>query len=240
MNLKRVPDGYEYFEVSGARILAMTDAAQTIRHLLAQHQTLYDAVRAMPGARPITGRTTAYAADVDGRKWIVRHYVRGGSIAPILGDRYARIVSRSFRELEVTTAARMKGVPTPIVVAAAEYVAAAFLRFDIVLQYIEDSRDLAAAIFEDPHSAEVAAHAIRAAVAGGLVHTDLNLKNILVAGEKAWIIDLDRARLEPMPNRSAALAMRERLLRSLRKWERKTGKQASETARKALEQAFEL
>lgn len=221
-------------------MLALQSHASQVRSLLQHHSTLYDAARQFAGARPITGRTTAYAFEVGNEKWIVRHYVRGGSIAPVLGDKYARIVSRSFRELEVTAAARERGVPTPTVIAAAEYPAGVFLRFDIVLQYIEGSRDLAALIFDDPSAAQPAARAIHAAVAGGLVHADLNLKNILVAGDRGWIIDLDRARLEPAANRSGALAMRARLMRSLRKWEVKTQRPVSEDAKRALENAFEL
>ena len=220
--------------------MALSQDVERIRALLAKHPTLYDAARTMTGARPIAGRTTAYAIHVDGSEWIVRHYVRGGAIAPVLGDKYARLVSRSFRELEVSAAVRARGVPTPIVIAAAEYPAGAFLRFDIVLQYIQGAHDLAAVIFDQPAAAEPAARAIRAAIAGGLVHADLNLKNILVTETDGWIIDLDRARMVRTVDKSAAFAMRARLIRSLEKWQGKIGRTVSADARATLEQAFDV
>lgn len=214
-------------------------ARAAVDALLSNAETLYDAARRFPDALPVAGRTTAYAISLNSERWLVRHYVRGGVVAPILGDRYARVISRSFRELELTAAAAERGVPTPTVIAAAEYTAGLFFRFDIVFHYISDAHDLAAVLFDNPGAAQPAARAIRAALAGGLVHADLNLKNILVRGDQGWIIDLDRARLEPRINRSSVVAMRERFLRSLEKWQRRIGRDIDPAARKELEQAFD-
>src|SRR5207253_8194505 len=142
-----------------------------------------------------------------------------------------------FRELEITAAASARGVPTPTVIAAAEYADGPLLRFDIVFDFVVNAKDLAALIFDHPESATAAVPAIQSMLRAGLVHADLNLKNILIAGDRALLIDLDKARLEEGPNRSAALTTQARQMRSLRKFEAKTGRREVDKARWAFERA---
>jgi RIO-like serine/threonine protein kinase len=67
-------------------------------------------------------------------------------------------------------------------------------------------------------AAQRAATLIRSFIARGLIHADLNLKNIVVAAADAWIIDLDRCELVDHVSVQQAQVMRRRFLRSLSKW----------------------
>jgi Ser/Thr protein kinase RdoA (MazF antagonist) len=62
---------------------------------------------------------------------------------------------------------------------------------------------------------------------GGVVHPDLNLKNILLAGDAeapaALVLDLDGATVSSRVSDSARLRMVARFWRSARKWQRATG-----------------
>jgi hypothetical protein len=222
-----------------------TSSAATLRTLLAGQTTLYDAAARQPEAQPISGRGTAWAIQPGGEYWLVRHYRRGGMVASVLNDRYAAYGGdRALHELHVSTAARARGIPTPQVVAALAYPGPVFSRFDIAVEFIDHARDLAQLLFEDRIvSAEDiarAADAIRTGVSMGLVHPDLNLKNILVTPAGAWILDLDRGTLTDGVSRSAANRMRKRFKRSLSKWESQTGRMVSDEHHRTLEAAFDV
>ena len=72
----------------------------------------------------------------------------------------------------------------------------------------------------------------------GLVHRDLNLKNILIAPDRAYILDLDRCKVEEGVAAAKAQVMRDRLLRSLEKWEGTSGRSAPPQVRARLSEAF--
>lgn len=165
-------------------------------------------------------------------------------IAHILDDRYAGAANRAVEELRASVTARARGIPTPEVVAALCYPARPFARFDIAVQFIPNSRDLAQLLFEErvvPHE-EIAKAAtlIETMTRGGLLHADLNLKNILIAPDKAYVLDLDRCKVVDMPTKHDADVMRRRFVRSLEKWESKTGRLVSEAHHKTLEAAFHV
>jgi 3-deoxy-D-manno-octulosonic acid kinase len=197
----------------------------------------------MPGARAIEGRATAYAITLDDGEWLVRHYRRGGAVARLLGDRYMRVrPPRAFHELTVSAIARSRGIPTPEVIAAVSYPSGLFTRCDIAVAFIPNALDLAAVLFGessidvDAETAKAAA-VIRTSCERGLIHADLNLKNILLAPEGGYVIDLDRCRLA-VPSSPAVRAMRRRFLRSLEKWETQTGKILPPRIRRMLVEAF--
>lgn len=199
----------------------------------------------MPGARAIEGRGAAFAISTTDGEWLVRHYRRGGALAPVLGDRYVRIgAARAFHELNVSCAARAAGIPTPEVVAAVSYPHGPFVRSDIAVALIPNSFDLAAVLFgaATPHvDGEIskAVALIRTICERGLVHADLNLKNILLAQDGGYVVDLDRCRMSE-PSRAAARAMRSRFLRSLEKWQSRTNQIVAPKHRRSLEDAFHV
>lgn len=176
--------------------------------------------------------------------WLVRHYHRGGSVARVLHDRYFAVGDRARHELGIGIAARVAGIPTPEVVAAVTYRAGIFSRYDIAFAYLEGARDLAAVLFGGgtPADADVikATTLISIMMERGLVHADLNLKNVLIASQRAYIIDLDRCRLASRVRRGDAKRMRERFIRSLEKWQKRAGIRINEDHRSALEDAFSV
>ncbi len=173
---------------------------------------------------------------------VVRRYARGGAVAPVLGDRYLRVgTPRPLRELRASVAVREAGIPSPVVAAAVVYHSGPFLRGDLVSERVEGAVDLAAFLFgteERPPEASperrkaVLAEAgamIRSLAREGIVHPDLNAKNLLVVPEadarlRMHLIDLDRARVGGPPSPAAGRTMAERLRRSLRRWEERTGR----------------
>lgn len=160
----------------------------------------------------------------------------------MLGDRYARIgAPRVLKELRASEAARSRGIATPTIKAGAWYDEVIFRRADIATSYIPDSADLADVLFGESSGYESGVEAaiilIRNIISGGLVHRDLNLKNILIA-DRAYVLDLDRCEVVERLTKSQTFAMHDRFFRSLRKWEAKTHKQMPSTVITALHEAF--
>lgn len=184
--------------------------------------------------------------------WVVRHYHRGGAIASLLGDRYLRLgTPRPVRELQVGWALEERGLPTPAHIGAAVYPAGPWYRGDLVTRYVPKSRDLAAVLFPgwsldggilkgpghrlagtdreaNPEAAMGATgrlfHTLHEA---GVVHPDLNLKNVLIVGMgealDARVLDLDGAAVGRRVDGAARRRMIGRFWRSARKWESATG-----------------
>ena len=173
---------------------------------------------------------------------MVRHYQRGGSVMTVLGDRYARLGSPRFlKELRASEAARSRGIATPAIQAGAWYDGWIFRRCDVATAYIPDSADLAAVLFGEGGAYESGVKEtldlIRSVVSGGLLHRDLNLKNILIA-DRAYVLDLDRCEVVDRLTRSQTHAMHDRFFRSLRKWESKTGRKIPSAVVTAFHEAF--
>ena len=239
---------------------------------LRDHGTLEAAAASHPEAEPLTGRGRVYSVPAPapsrdgaresgssgarssggGERWVVRHYHRGGAIAPILGDRYLRLgTPRPLQELEVGWEVEARGIPTPEHLAAAVYPSGIWYRGDLVTRHVPDSRDLAAVLFPgrslgsrplarsgsrpdgtarraDPlASVEATGRLFRTLHDGGLDHPDLNLKNVLISGTgtgvQALVLDLDGARLGDGVGDAARRRMISRFWRSARKWQRATG-----------------
>lgn len=252
------------------RLDARPDARPALEAWLREHGTLAAAAAAHPDAETLTGRGRVHVvpAPVDEGRWVVRHYHRGGAVASLLGDRYFRLgTPRPFRELRVGRALEARGVPTPVHVGAAVYPSGLWYRGDLVTRYVPESRDLAAVLFpgrsldersgtgERPARAAGAARrgdpssALRATGVlfrqlheGGVVHPDLNLKNVLIRGTgdalEALALDLDRARLRDAVDGRARRRMISRFWRSARKWETFTGVALEPGVRAAFEAGY--
>jgi len=193
----------------------------------------------------LEGRGTIFvfaapAPGPDGRAgWALRHYRRGGLVAPLLGDRYLVAgPSRPSIELRASVAARARGVPTPAVVAGlVERGSTGVLyRADLVTELVPDARSLRDVLFAtatplgreaareqspDTHEAlRLSGRLVRSLADAGIEHADLNAGNVLLTTRDAWVIDLDRCRVRSRGRRSAAATMLRRLERSLRKLSR--------------------
>ncbi len=150
-------------------------------------------------------------------------------------------------------AVRRLGVPAPEPVGVALYDAGPMLyRGDLVTRWVPDSVDLATFLFHGPGAPPAAGAAMFAAGRlvrllhdRGVVHRDLNLKNILLVGAggsgapAALVLDLDRATIRRRLGRRTRQSMIRRFWRSARKWERQTARAGEvETLRGPFDEGY--
>jgi len=115
----------------------------------------------------------------------------------VLKDRYL-FHNRPRQELEVHCEAYRRGVATVLPVAAVWHQQGPSFRGAIATLRVEGI-DLWHKIVEQGGATdeELAAcgRAIWTMHAAGILHADLNMKNLLVRGNEAWVIDFDRGRV---------------------------------------------
>lgn len=145
----------------------------------------------------------------NGEEMLLRSYRHGGLLRGLTRGLFWTWPPRPLRELAVTEEARYRGVPTSEIVAAlVERLGGPFYRGWLVIRVLEGALDLWTALQDHGFAGgrkremiQAAAQAIREMHRKGVYHGDLNLKNILVRleadGLKAYMIDLDKARLFP-------------------------------------------
>jgi 3-deoxy-D-manno-octulosonic acid kinase len=168
----------------------------------------------------------------DGKRMVLRQYSHGGLFRAITGNLYC-FGERSFRELALTEEIRSCGIPTIPTLGAIHhrvffpFYQAYFLSLEVpraidLIQYFQEvganpSREN---ISSKRKKIRSVGHLIRQFHEAGFFHGDLQLKNILVAGDQLLLIDFDRS------YRKSALSTRERmknllrLNRSTEKWRR--------------------
>lgn len=160
------------------------------------------------------GRGELHVAPLGPVRAAVRHYRRGGWMAPLLGDRYLDRPPRAFAELSTSEALRAAGVATPRVLVAAVTDAGIGYRADLATRWLEGGHDLVGLLRPGAYPPETRARALGVAGrevgrahAAGLDHPDLNVANLFLHHDgSAWsaaLLDLDRARVRaPEPARS--------------------------------------
>ncbi len=176
--------------------------------------------------KSFTGRVKHFSYQPQGApdRVLVRKVVRGGLIAKLLGDLHWGM-GRPFRELYAVIRARQAGLRVPEIVAVrATRAWGPLYRFTVVVTEIGGASDLLSLAPILPpaqrHRAigEVA-EAVRKMHEAGLYHGDLNIKNILIAGESdVYLIDLDRAILRDARDTALDFRNLSRLNRSVEKW----------------------
>lgn len=221
-----VPRGYTRFQTAGADVVALATCAAGVRQALAGG-SLHSYAASHPHRRELRGRGKAYAVPLpgDAARVVVRHSQHGGLLAPVTSDRFFA-PTRAPHELSVALQLAAAGVPTPDVVAYATYPAwlGAFQRADVATREIVGGRDLANALGKGSRPRDltqiIAATTtlLRALERAGARHPDLNLANVLIAGDppEGIVIDVDRIVFE-FPGPSVGAANVRRLLRSARK-----------------------
>jgi 3-deoxy-D-manno-octulosonic acid kinase len=247
----RLPDSYVLASHRESTVVAREDALDWARGAVERAGTLYAYAAGQEDARVLQGRGPAYQIEAPIGWCVVRHYRRGGEVARWLGDRYLRAGEpRPLRELRASEEARRRGIETPPVLALAIYPAGAFYRADIVTAYVPGAVDLAAALYgpaslegEDRLAAWATVGALlRALAERGVVHADLNLKNILldpsVRPFRTMLLDLDRCRVMDRVAPFARFAMLRRLRRSADRWAALAGRPITADERGAFERAY--
>jgi 3-deoxy-D-manno-octulosonic acid kinase len=165
--------------------------------------------------------TVAFARD-GGRRWVLRHYRRGGFVARLLDDSYlwtGADRTRAFREWRLLRELHAAGLPVPAPVAARYARSGLLYRADLVTEELPTRLTLAQALQDAPLAAGTW-RAVGACVgrlhAHGVQHADLNAHNLLLGPQGAvYVLDFDRGRVR---SRGAwEQAVLDRLQRSLRK-----------------------
>ncbi len=204
--------------------------------IVGAHDTLYDWAAEQPQPRALRGRAPVYVATLPtcGIPVVVRHGWHGGVLAPLTADRFRR-PTRAPREMARSAELRAAGIPTTEVLGFARYPAALGLcHVDVVTRYLADAADLGMVLAGlaptvDGETALAATQQLLLRLAArGVVHPDLNVKNILLRptadGVEALIIDVDVVRWDaqrpPIDTMRTNIA---RLTRSVRKWRAQFG-----------------
>jgi 3-deoxy-D-manno-octulosonic acid kinase len=147
------------------------------------------------------GRGGVAFVDTPDGACVLRHYHRGGLVAPLLGDRYlwsGQYRSRGFAEFRLLAELCALGLPVPAPVAARYARRGLYYTADLITRAIEHAATLTDVIhagnLDDALARRVGALVARFHAAG-VDHADLNAHNILVADEKLWLIDFDRGEI---------------------------------------------
>jgi 3-deoxy-D-manno-octulosonic acid kinase len=204
--------------------------------LVRAHGTLYDWAADQPQPRALRGRAPVYVATLpqSGVSVVVRHAWHGGLLAPLTGDRFRR-PTRAPIEMTRSAELRAAGIPSTDVVGFARYDAGLGLaRVDVVSRYVEHTADLGMVLAGlvpeiGCTQALTATHILLQQLAQhGVVHPDLNVKNILLRPRggaiEAMVIDVDVVQWDA--TRDPAVTMERnvaRLVRSMLKWRREFG-----------------
>ena len=176
-------------------------------------------------------REIELAAAGEARPVLVRRGLRGGWLAPLLGDRH-HSPARVAREFALTLSLHARGAPVPEPVFAAARRSGPFWRSAFATVRLDGTRDIrtqldapeGARVLTARQSAELAraaGDAIRRFHDAGARHADLHLGNLVAAGEsdapRVWLVDLDAAQGGSPPAFERRAEELLRLLRSLRK-----------------------
>ena len=155
---------------------------------------------------------------------VLRHYLRGGWAARISRDRYLYTGldrSRPIAEFQMLAMLYKKGLPVPRPLAAQCTRAGLFYSGDLMTRRLLDVvplADLPDNQQSDPAMWIATGACIRHFHDHGLVHADLNARNILISGDgRVYLIDFDRAKIRTGAQSLFEANLR-RLQRSLQKF----------------------
>ncbi len=169
----------------------------------------------------------------EGKSMVLRQYSHGGLLRAITGSLYC-FGARSFRELAITEEIRSCAIPTVEPIGAIHrttdfplFYRAYLLTLEVpgalnAIQYLEKME-------ESPnretlrHQRKMIRHSgllLRQFHQSGFFHRDLQLKNILVAGDRILMIDFDRSYRKRILSTGERMKNLLRLNRSAEKWRR--------------------
>jgi 3-deoxy-D-manno-octulosonic acid kinase len=169
------------------------------------------------------GRGSALFLNTPFGSAVLRQYLRGGKAAKISRDHYVFTgfaKSRPVTEFTILERLSADGLPVPGPLAAMCVRDGMLYRGWILMRMIRDASPLADLMPErqnDPGLWRATGQCIRRFHDHGVIHADLNARNILVDGAgKIHLIDFDRARIRKQNTRAFNSNLK-RLYRSLRK-----------------------
>ena len=223
-----LPAGFVQFTVGQAEVVCAGHVAGAVRQALSEG-TLYQFAERHPEAQALTGRGVVYAVALPGgvEHAVIRHNHHGGHFAALTRDLF-RPPTRAPRELRLSERLQRAGVPTPAMLGYVLYPAMLGLkRVDVMTRLVPDSQDLSHVLMST--DAGVRAHAwhatalLTAALShAGARHHDFNVKNVLLCGNDALVLDVDRVTFGGA-GAEVLEANLARLFRSARKWRDRYG-----------------
>ena len=154
----------------------------------------------------------------------MRHYFRGGFIGKFMTDGFFRMDKNAMRarlEFELTAKLYRLGLPVPRPLIAREQVGSIWIKNDIVVEQIPNTKNIAE-ILEQGELTQGQMRKIgmmlRRFFDAGLMHTDLNIRNILIDNEdQCFLIDFDKCEIRANLSKSDERSMLSRLERSFNK-----------------------
>lgn len=168
------------------------------------------------------GRGTVGFIDGPAGPMVLRHFRRGGALAPIRGDRYLWLGaqhSRSFREFALLQRLRAMDLPVPEPLAARCVRHGVWARADLLSVELPGAETLAEMLAAGRVGEDDWRHVgsmLARFHAAGVDHADLNAHNIVLAHGGWNLLDFDRGRLRKPAARWQRRNL-SRLLRSIRK-----------------------
>jgi len=147
------------------------------------------------------GRGAAWFVSADDRRYVLRHYRRGGMMARLSTDHYAyrgENHTRPFAEWQMTYSLHRAGLPVPAPIAARYRHAGATYTGDIITERLPTVGSLAECLRTGALSAMTwiaVGRCIRRFHDLGVCHADLNAHNILLSEEAVYLVDFDRCQL---------------------------------------------
>lgn len=258
-------------QVGAVEVVAVAPLADALAAQVARHGSLHAWAGTVPQRRALRGRAPVHVAPLPGTDAVVavRHAWHGGLLAPLTRDRFLR-PSRAPHELRQSAALRAAGIPSTEVLGFARTALPLWrCTVDVVSRYEPATRDLGAVLAgeadaeapweaggeaEGPAAAGAPAFTTDEALAAtgrllrqltvaGVVHPDLNVKNVLLRREaaggcEALMIDVDVVRWTPHRRPQRVLAANlGRLARSMRRQRERHGCGLSPAAVTAFAQA---
>ena len=221
---KRLPDDFRLFEAGKRAVIAKEGWEEVLRELGGKDRR--EREEAYPGFEYLRGRGRPMVLPTARGKVVVRHYYHGGVLRRLTGDLFLG-ASRPLQELRLLVEAEGAGINVPEVLGLLiERGPAGLTRADLVTLFIPGSIDLLSYYRgEAPRrKREVIAETAREVLRmhrSGIFHGDLQLKNILLQetpfGRRVFILDFDKARRGPTPDRRAVLKNLLRFYRSFKK-----------------------
>lgn len=153
------------------------------------------------------GRGSIVLLNHEDRRWVLRHYRRGGLIAKIAADRYFWLGAgrtRSFQEWRLLARLYDLNLPVPRPIAARYLRHGLAYSADLMTEWIPNTRTVAELLIArelDETLLRGVGQTIARFHAAGVHHADLNANNILVRVEsdpraiEVFILDFDRGRI---------------------------------------------
>lgn len=150
----------------------------------------------------VGGRGTVACVHDAGRRWVLRHYHRGGFVARFVDDGYfytGAARTRAYVEFRLLRRLREWNLPVPVPVAARYVRAGLAYRADLITEELPTRLTLAQALESgplEPGTWRAIGRCIASLHARGVHHADLNAHNLLLGTDgTVYVLDFDRGRV---------------------------------------------